>query len=277
MARLLPEGERAIISHVHELEIGLSHWVQPRDRHVLLEQADRIFSVADAVTRNLVTNHGVSPDLISRHPGMVDLREIEDPPVEEARRDARRARGLPAEGLIVGTSGTVYWRKAFDLFLQLAARLTADTRPEPVSFVWLGGEPGAIGHATRLAEILGVADLVHFVETQPDPIEWFSLMDVFVLPSREDPFPLVCLEALSVGVPVVAFDTGGMPELLDQGCGLVSPYPDLHDLARKVDSLLSDPELRRTLGDRGRELIRSGYDVSVLAPRLWADISPWLP
>lgn len=118
---------------------------------------------------------------------------------------------------------------------------------------------------------------MHFVGVQADPVEWFGLLDVFALTSREDPFPLVCLEAASVGVPVVAFDNGGMPELLSQGCGSVAAYPDVADFAWKVDELLRDPIRRRSMGERGRGLITRNHDVNVLAPKLWADIEPWLP
>jgi glycosyltransferase involved in cell wall biosynthesis len=128
-----------------------------------------------------------------------------------------------------------------------------------------------------MAEDLGVADVVRFITTQPDPLEWFRLLDVFVLPAREDPFPLVCLEAALVGVPIVAFDNGGMPDLLDQGCGVVVPYPDVPRFAGEVDALLLDGDRRRTLGARGEELIRSGFDVSQLAPKLWTDIERWIP
>lgn len=280
LARLLPAGDRVVLSHVHELEIGLRHWLPEADRQVLLEGSTRFFTPAAAVKRNLVEHHAVNADLISVHPGMVDVAAESSAVLSAAdRAAAREARGLPAEGLVVGTSGTVYWRKAFDLFLRLAWSIVRRPDPavnEPITFVWLGGEPGAIGHAERLAGQLGVDDVVRFVVTQPDPVRWFELMDVFVLPSREDPFPLVCLEAASVGVPIVAFDTGGMPELLDQGSGLVATYPDVDDLAAKVTSLLTDPSLRRQLGERGRELIRTRYDVSYLAPRLWADIERWL-
>lgn len=282
LARLLPPGERVLLSHVHELEIGLSHWLAPEDRQVLLGQASRFFVPARAVAANLGSSHGVDPDLIALHPEMVDVTEGSGAATggPDARSAARRLRGLPVDGHLVGMSGTVYWRKGFDHFLRMAWELTrgpaASRERKPVHFVWLGGEPGAIGHAERMARSLGVDDVVRFVETQPDPLEWFELLDVFVLPAREDPFPLVCLEAASVGVPLVVFDTGGMPELIEQGCGRVATYPDVGELASHVADLLDDDVERQRLGERGRSVIAEGYDVSVLAPRLWADIEPWL-
>ncbi len=282
LARLLPAGERVLLSHVHELEIGLSHWLPAADRRVLLGEASCFFVPARAVAANLTSNHGIEPGRIALHPEMVDVTEGAGAAPRDAqeRSAARRARGLPADGHLVGMSGTVYWRKGFDYFVRMAWELTRGPSSRgdgrPVHFVWLGGAPDAIGHAERLAEVLGVDDVVSFVETQPDPLGWFNLLDVFVLPAREDPFPLVCLEAASVGVPLVAFDTGGMPELIEQGCGRVASYPDVGELSSHVAALLDDGAERGALGDRGRALIAQGYDVSVLAPRLWGDIEPWL-
>lgn len=279
MARLLPPGDRILLSHVHELEVGLTHRCSAADRAVLLEEASQVFVVADAVGRNVVERHGVDPGAIARHPGMVDLRDVamttRDDQVS-GRAEARRSRGLPADGLIVGSCGTLDWRKAVDLFLRVAWHLTRQPRSEPLTFVWVGGRPEDVARAEGAAAQLGVDDVVRFVGLQSDPVDWFRLMDVFVLPAREDPFPLVCLEAAAVGVPTVSFDNGGMPELLHQGCGLVALYPDVADFAAKVDELLVDPEKRRSLGERGSELIAANHDVAVLAPLLWADIERWI-
>jgi glycosyltransferase involved in cell wall biosynthesis len=67
-----------------------------------------------------------------------------------------------------------------------------------------------------------------------------------------------------------------MPELLEQGCGLVVSYPDVTDFAEKVQELLRDPGRRRRMGERGMELVGAKQDVTVAAPQLWADIEPWL-
>jgi glycosyltransferase involved in cell wall biosynthesis len=277
LARLLPPAERILLSHVHELEIGLTHLLHPQDRLLFLEGPRRLFAASEAVRRNLVDRHGIDPAVIVHHTEMVDARSaaaIDHSPATLA--DRRRARGLPADGLIVGSSGTLDWRKASDLFLRMAWHLTRDEAPEPLTFVWVGGNPERVERAREEARVLGVDHVVRFVGVQPDPVDWFALLDVFVLPAREDPFPLVCLEAASVGVPIVAFDNGGMPELLEQGCGLVVSYPDVTDFAEKVQELLRDPGRRRRMGERGMELVGAKQDVTVAAPQLWADIEPWL-
>src|SRR5690606_10300534 len=113
---------------------------------------------------------------------------------------------------------------------------------------------------------------VRFVGPQSDPASWFALMDVLVVPSREDTYPLVCIEAAAAGTPVVAFDAGGIPGLLREGCGEVVPYPDVEGMAASVQGLLDGPARRRAMGERGRGLVRERHDVGVVAPGLWSSI-----
>lgn len=77
--------------------------------------------------------------------------------------------------------------------------------------------------------------------------------DVFVLPSREDCFPLVILEAMSAGLPVVASREGGIPdEVVDGTTGLLFPKGDAESLSRCLEMVLTDVDLRKRMGDAGR-------------------------
>ncbi len=276
LARALRPGPWVQLSHVHELEIGLVQRLGAVDREQLLGGATRVFSVAGAVTDELVRDHHVDPEVIEHHHGMVDLDAVLDATDDLDRTAAREARGIDPAHLVVGSCGTLEFRKGPDLFLRLAADLRRRSPDTPITFVWVGGDDEGIARALDLADRLGVGDVVRFVGPQPDPTTWFALMDLFVLTSREDPFPLVCLEAAAVGTPIVAYDTGGIPDLLRQGCGEVVAYPDPQGLAEVVGALLDDHERRREMGERGRVVIRDGYDVSVVAPRTWAAIERWM-
>lgn len=277
LARHLPSADRVQLSHVHELDIGLRYHLRACDHRQLISGAHHLFAASEAVRSNLIANHGVGPDAVTRHYEMVDTRRLRPGPAGEARRAARAERGLAPDDVLIGSGGTIDWRKAVDLFLRLAWELRRRPLGRPVSFVWVGGSVGQVAEAEAEAEAFGVDDVVRFVGLQADPLSWFELLDVFVLPAREDAFPLVCLEAASVGCPIVCFDNGGMPELVEQGCGFVARYPDVGDLADKVEALVDDDGLRRSLGRAGTELVREHHDVAVLAPRLWADIERWLP
>ena len=94
--------------------------------------------------------------------------------------------------------------------------------------------------------------------------------DVFLLPSREDPFPLVCLEAADCGVPIICFaSAGGMPAFVGSGCGSVAPFEDVQEMADQLCSLLSDEAKTRQLGSQAREKVRSQFDVSVKGQQIY--------
>src|SRR5207302_5708906 len=88
--------------------------------------------------------------------------------------------------------------------------------------------------------------------------------DVFLLPSREDPFPLVCLEAADCGLPVICFaDAGGMPDFVGNERGATVPYLDVEHMAAELVSLLRDDARRRLCAERASQKVRANFDVSV--------------
>ena len=163
--------------------------------------------------------------------------------------------------------------------MQVAKAAEAQAPDLPLHFVWIGGDDQ--GYAARLADEVaraGLAGRVHLPGRQSNPWDWFRLFDLFVLTSREDAFPLVCLENASVGNPVVCFDTGGMPEFVGPDeCGAVTDFPDVEAMAARVVSLARDADERRRRGERGEARVRERYDVSVCAPLWYEAMEPLFP
>lgn len=163
---------------------------------------------------------------------------IEDP----AQGQQLRLRlGIPAEVKLVLGVGYADMRKGFDLFLQ-AWRVLRATGTN-AHFCWLGDmDPGLehwLGAEVAVAKSTGTFHLVGF---QPDVAPYFSAADALALTSREDPFPTVALEALSVGMPVVAFDhSGGIPEFIkEKNLGAVVPYCDVPAMIVQLRRLFND-------------------------------------
>jgi glycosyltransferase involved in cell wall biosynthesis len=110
------------------------------------------------------------------------------------------------------------------------------------------------------AAALGVAHAVRFAGYQEDVVSAYAAMDVFVLPSRDEGFGLVFLEAMAMGVPVVGTRVIGSEDAVDHGVtGLLVPYAEPAALARAVRSLLDDPALARRLRDTATERVRRLY------------------
>jgi glycosyltransferase involved in cell wall biosynthesis len=140
-------------------------------------------------------------------------------------------------------------------------------------FVWVGGSltsDGVESHRHFAAEA-GVDDMVEFTGEIKEVAPYFLSAAVFCLTSREDPFPLVNMEAMSFGLPVVAFsDAGGAPELIEDDAGIVVPHLDVDSMAAAIIRLAEEPELRLKLGKRAREKVSGRFSPEAYAESLMA-------
>jgi glycosyltransferase involved in cell wall biosynthesis len=110
-------------------------------------------------------------------------------------------------------------------------------------------------------EAAGVAD-VDLLGKRNDVLEQLADSDVFALWSRSEGMPMSVVEAMAVGLPVVASAVGGIPELVQDGItGLLIATGDEAALAEALDRLLQDPELRRRLGAAGRQHATERFDI----------------
>ena len=119
--------------------------------------------------------------------------------------------------------------------------------------------------AERLALELGIARHVLWVGYQRDISPYYSLFDTLILPSANEGTPVVAIEALAASRPVVATRVGGVPDVVTEGeDGFLVEVGDIDGLASSLERLALDPELRRRLGERGRELVVPRYRVERL-------------
>ncbi len=271
--RLLDIGHTPVLSHVHELSVGLDFWLDPSDLALLRSASTAVLTVSQAVEVELVERHGFSPDHIERHPGFVptDLPSVDG-------SATRRRLGIPDHAVVIGAGGVLDWRKAPDIFVRVVEETAARASTE-VHGLWLGGGPGSpLAERVRreIAES-AIPDRIHLVDEHPDVFEWLAGMDVLVHPAREDAFPLVCVEAGAMGLPLVAFDNGGAAELVQAGGGgAIVRYPDLPAFVDATTALVEDPERRSQCGDRARSWVQRNHTADVACPRLWETLERWM-
>lgn len=275
--RYLRLDDPVVVTHVHELSVGLDYHLPPEDVTLIRDVTKHYIVVSDAVAEETQRVFGAAPEAITRQYGFIELPPEHQPPDQSLA--IRRELGLPDDALIVGAAGLTHWRKAPDLFVQVARLIRDRTSGATPHFVWVGGESDGpeLDPVRYDLEHAGLADHVHFLGHRSDPMPVIGLFDVLVLPAREDAFPLVCLEAASMGVPIVCFDNGGMPEFVGDGeRGFVVPYPDLNAMADRVIRLLDDPELRSRLGDAAKAKARSENGADVGAAAIHRELQRWI-
>jgi glycosyltransferase involved in cell wall biosynthesis len=186
------------------------------------------------------------------------------------RAEARLQLGLPEQGFLAlcGADSGEERRKGAAELLAALERLPENAG---VQALWYGGLlPGAerLGSKVRSLGYLGPAELRAA----------YCAADVFVLPSLEDNLPNTALESLACGTPIVAFETGGIPELVINGkTGWLVPPGDIQALTDSLASLARDPRLCRPYGAYGAQWIAERYSIEMQARRyleLYSTLSP---
>ncbi len=277
LRRLLAEGDFDIVhSHGYKADVltllacrgarvatvATPHgWSEQADWKLLAyEYGDRaLFSFFDAVAP-------LSPELcagVRRNPfargklhyipNGVDLDEV------DAARAAARAQPPLGEGPVIGYCGQLIARKDVGTLLRAFATLEAGR------LMLLGeGEDRATLEAEAVA--LGVADRVTFAGYRPDRLEWIARTDMFVLPSRREGVPRCLMEAMALGVPVVASDIAGNRDIVTGETGRLFDVGDVDGLAEALRATLAmGEEERRAQADRARALIEQGYSARAMA------------
>jgi glycosyltransferase involved in cell wall biosynthesis len=257
-----------VVCHVHELDYCLNHQTERDNTEQVKKYTNHYVAVSQAVKENLVRQLHLAEDQIDVVHEFIPATSHPGP---ERSADIRRRLGISDDAMVVGASGTTDWRKGPDLFIQLAQSIRRRGTVAPVHFVWVGGDNEGPAFAALRHDVVhaGLELFVHFTGAVDNPLEHFALFDVFVLTSREDPFPLVNLEVASLTTPIVCFDgAGGAKEFVEDDCGFVVPYLDIEAMAESVVRLIESPALRKRLGDAAADKVRERHDVAKLAPRL---------
>lgn len=194
------------------------------------------------------------------------------PPAVRQRADGEEAPALPGGydldptlPLVLGC-GEAGWRKGADLFVDVARRVTAD---RDAQFVWAGRRPRAFGRVLdNDTTAAGVDGRLHWLGEVDDVRPLYAAATVLVMASREDPQPLVPLEAAAWGAPTAGFAVGGLVALAAEGAADAVPYPDTPALAALVGELLDDGGRRRTLAGNAAGYAAANHSIERLADRL---------
>ena len=180
-------------------------------------------------------------------------------PVE--RQMARQLLNIPNDLIVVTALGVSDPRKGFQYLLAALELLVKDNRRQETMLLVIGSSQGP-GIVNGLLETRYLGRLHDDLSLRLA----YAAADVFVFPSQQDNLPNMVLEALACGTPVVAFDVGGLPDLIDHNINgyLARPF-DIQDLAHGIAWVLANPERHQTLRQAARAKAEKTFSIQRVA------------
>ena len=251
---------------------GMRHFkralVQQFDRLVARFGTDRVISVTTEL-RDHLTRYVDERKVVVIHNGLDTGQVASALDVQEAKRRL----GLPGDCWVVGTAGRLDPVKRLDVFLSAAKQISM--RLPNSRFVIVG--EGSEGIRLReLAKTNGLGSQIQFLGHRDDIYDVLRAFDVFVLCSDHEGLPMVLLEALYLGAPVVARSVGGIAEVVQNGVSGILVGSDEPDaLAEACLGILGDKARRNRLGAAGTDLVSSRFSAKHTAAevaRLYATL-----
>lgn len=168
-------------------------------------------------------------------------------------------------GITLGAIGRLSPEKGFDILLD-AVREVAEHHPD-IRLVILGEGESRGGLEAKIRE-LGLTERVLLPGYVPDAGCYLPLFRVFVLSSLTEGLPMVILEAMQAGVPIVATRVGGVPEVLQEGeAGVLVPAPSAGDLATGIKHIIADEAGARDMAAVARQRLEANYSAIAMAQK----------
>jgi glycosyltransferase involved in cell wall biosynthesis len=242
-------------------------WLRYLDRWANL-LTHHIVAVSASTRDFLVQREKVSPEKITVVYNGVDLERFRPEAAAARRLTWRQQWRLPENCPVVAGVGRLRRQKNFPFFLEVAREIL-ENHPE-VHFV-IAGEGPEREKLENLARDLGLAPRVHFLGYIRDMAAFYPAVDVLLMTSHAEGTPLTVLEAMAMGVPLVAAQVDGMAEVLeDERDAFLVPPGDVHLFARRTCRLLQDKPLADQFGQSARAKVHKHYAAPAMARQVEA-------
>jgi glycosyltransferase involved in cell wall biosynthesis len=232
---------------------------------MIYRRVDSLIVMSQALRENVIATHPVPPERISVVNLGLDFERF-DPDKVDAHRQ-RAEWGADPESIVIGLVGRIDPAKGQGTFIKAAAGLMKRIgNGRKLKFVIVGEETlgSEDGHLDELKAMVAQFHLessvmfTGYLENIPEVMQAF---DLFVMPSKQEAFGLVAIEAMAMECPIVISSGGSAPEIVGrEEFGLLTRPDDAFDLQQKLRILIENEELRRKMGSDARKHVQAKYD-----------------
>lgn len=255
-AQLKKQYEGALwVAHIHELHAIMQQLRPDFPRYI--PDIDHCIAASEIVKNNLIQQWNVPENRVTR------VYECSKITVVSNEKSANKS-------FVIGASGTAHWRKGSDLFVQVAMLVQRRYPEAHIQFVWVG----TVSKNERIIleediRKCGLEKCVTFVGEIDTPAHYFNEFDIFLMTSREDPFPLVCIEVGMLGKPIITFKNAvGTSEIIGDNGGFVVPYLDVQAMTNAVTKYIEQPILIKEHGAFNKKAFTQ-FTPEIICPLYW--------
>lgn len=217
---------------------------------------DHVITISQGI-RDVLLREGVSNDKISCVHSSVDAALYQQP----ASRDSfLKTFELPEQALTLGVIAQLIPRKGHRYLLQVLPVLV---KQHPQLHILIFGK-GPLAEELQVQVLeAGLQEHVHFTGFRDDIPKWLGCLDLVVHPADIEGLGVSLLQAAAAGVPIIASRTGGIPEVVHhQKNGLLIDVGDTAALQSSIEQLLNEPETRKSMGQKGREIVSQSFSLT---------------
>jgi len=223
---------------------------------------DKVVAVSRFV-RDYLVSAGIPGEQVVAVPTGIDLNRYAP---ADGGGTLRSELGLPLESVLVGTVAILRVKKGHADLLRAAATVL---QAFPDTHFVIAGDGPQTDNLKRLVVELGLEARVHMLGLRRDVMNVLQSLDLFVLPTHQEALGTAFIEAGAMGLPVVATNVDGVPEVVIDGVtGVLVPPKDPGALAVAISGFLENPGRRRDFGENARHRVGSEFSREVMAVRM---------
>ena len=220
---------------------------------------DRFLVVSDALRQAMIEGHGIPAEKVIRIYNGVEIGHFSPQKRNEARKRIRQEFSVGENTLLVGAIGRLVWQKGFEYLVQAIPMVL---NKFPKAQVLIVGEGPIKHHLEALSHKLKIGRHLIFAGFRKDIKQILSAIDMLVIPSVLEGFPIITLEGMAMTKPIIATNIDGIKEqIIDGKTGILIPHKDPSAIAEAILKLSKDEQCAQNIGWEARKRVEKEFSL----------------
>ncbi|MFA7193967.1 MAG: glycosyltransferase [Candidatus Paceibacterota bacterium] len=251
-----------VIFHIHELDIAINMMFRGKIRDEFMNMADIFIAVSAPVYNVLVEKLKCPIDKVRLITAFIDKDKVIEKSELISQKNVLMEINKNDDEILIFCLGMFIYRKGADIFMKISKNLK--DKGLKCKFVWIGSKPFK---EPFMSDFGLYSSYFTLIQEKINPFPYMKAADIFVLPSREDPFPLVVLEAMSLGKPTVIFkDAGGIYEAVNDSGFIIDNF-DIEKFEKSIEDLILNEHKRVEMGEKAIDYQKK-YNSDLILPKI---------